>query len=78
MPNEPQQEFLRRRQTLRWLRIPRSELEDLAMLHPEIIYRKCKGAHRYFRKAELKQVLAYTRAAVGRIHDLLAQSAVRP
>lgn len=57
MPNEPDKFFLRRNAVLKWLGIPRSELEDLAFLHPEIVYRKRKGAHRYFRKDKLKQVL---------------------
>jgi hypothetical protein len=57
MPGEPDQLFLRRSVVLRWLKIPRSELEDLAFLHPEIVFRKRKTAHRYFRKDKLKEVL---------------------
>jgi len=57
MPNEPDKEFLRRSAALKWLKIPRSELEALADLHPKIVYRKCKGAYRYFRKSKLKEVL---------------------
>jgi hypothetical protein len=55
--SEPTGEYLRRRVVLRWLEISRQELEDLASLHPDIVYRKRPGAYRYFRKSRLKVLL---------------------
>lgn len=54
---EPEREFLRREEVLKWLRVSRWELESWAELIPAIVFKKDATSRCYFRKSEIKRII---------------------